>query len=566
MTKYVHQQDSLYDPPLTRSSTNEDGNSAEERNNRERNEQRRENGTSDTTPERGTSDLNDNYNGVDNRSVGIFERLMDTVLGMNRGNSTSTSSVAGGTIPVISESSTNQGLQTLATTLDTTNGGAIVITVNYVFSDENNPQNPNRSGSLVMTLPNSSSNRDPRVIQEFIRLATQMAYSTIMQGLNKEKGITIEKFNSFPLNDIKGEELDSCSICFEKYEELNKKKRSISTSSSSDEEKEEINLQTLKKRKTESNQTVHPELSPSILTVPESATTTETTSTSEIPATEHGSTRTTTKREPKFLSEFKGTFSHVAVKMPCGHLFGKSCLFEWLKNHTTCPLCRCSVAEQTSQATTSESPAIGLNNLQYYTLGNIPESVTSGSSRVSSILNSLNRSERPSLRRVLRSGNNYGGLNVSSFPYPEDPINNPSSNTPSSNNPPSNTSSSEIPSNNNSSNNSSTSNGTSSDNSSSNRQSTIISHLLTYLSRSSQQNSDLLLFPSGVLSRRTESGVETRRSDDIENSDDVLDFMNLQSLVSDDPNNSNTNTHSSEQDQDNQSPDNNDSNDDVNST
>ena len=66
---------------------------------------------------------------------------------------------------------------------------AIIITVNYVFSDENRPAVPNRSGSLIMSLPNNASNREPSVIQEFIRLATQMAYSSIVTGLNRERGL-----------------------------------------------------------------------------------------------------------------------------------------------------------------------------------------------------------------------------------------------------------------------------------------------------------------------------------------------------------------------------------------
>lgn len=31
---------------------------------------------------------------------------------------------------------------------------------------------------------------------------------------------------------------------------------------------------------------------------------------------------------------------HESVMLPCGHLFGRSCISEWLSVHTTCPLCR----------------------------------------------------------------------------------------------------------------------------------------------------------------------------------------------------------------------------------
>ncbi|KAH3667924.1 hypothetical protein WICMUC_005137 [Wickerhamomyces mucosus] len=37
--------------------------------------------------------------------------------------------------------------------------------------------------------------------------------------------------------------------------------------------------------------------------------------------------------------------SHIPVQMPCGHIFGKSCLVEWLKSNVSCPLCRREVED-----------------------------------------------------------------------------------------------------------------------------------------------------------------------------------------------------------------------------
>mmetsp|Transcript_62666 Transcript_62666/g.149491 ORF Transcript_62666/g.149491 Transcript_62666/m.149491 type:complete len:400 (-) Transcript_62666:354-1553(-) len=39
-----------------------------------------------------------------------------------------------------------------------------------------------------------------------------------------------------------------------------------------------------------------------------------------------------------------------AVLTKCGHAFHENCLAEWCKNHTTCPLCRASVAEPHEEA------------------------------------------------------------------------------------------------------------------------------------------------------------------------------------------------------------------------
>jgi len=41
------------------------------------------------------------------------------------------------------------------------------------------------------------------------------------------------------------------------------------------------------------------------------------------------------------LATGQGTEDHFAVMLPlCKHIFGKSCIVEWLKSNTTCPLCR----------------------------------------------------------------------------------------------------------------------------------------------------------------------------------------------------------------------------------
>lgn len=38
--------------------------------------------------------------------------------------------------------------------------------------------------------------------------------------------------------------------------------------------------------------------------------------------------------------------SHVATKMPCGHIFGHLCICEWLRSNNSCPLCRVAVESE----------------------------------------------------------------------------------------------------------------------------------------------------------------------------------------------------------------------------
>lgn len=404
-------------------------------------------------------------------AVNIFDRLLDTILQRTRRSpsepplSRGSTSTASSGAPISSSSGGTSG--------------AIIITVNYVFSDENNPTNPNRTGSLVMSLPNNASNRDPRVIQEFIRLATQMAYSTLVSGLHKQTGITVDKFNSFPIKD--GLELagnNDCSICFEHFEPLNAKKRAAPGGDDSDASDADENA--VKKRKTNDN-------TPSV---------TET-------------ARPGPPSDAKFLSGLKADFLHVPVQMPCGHIFGKSCLYEWLKNHSSCPLCRGSVAEG---AQTSSLPGNGAPTTTTTTTTTTSSNMFSPAASGLSVFDAIQSSpdaftngqlppnirvvNRPSRYRGLVSDNGSGGIqNILRNEHINDLVD---SGTPAEN------ISTEGP---------------------------VFPGVLPLLTRPSSEED--LLFPTGVSSRRTASGIETRSTEDSDH-ENVLDFMNLRSLVDDD--------------------------------
>lgn len=228
--------------------------------------------------------------------------------------------------------STSASTGASAAPADSDNDGQIIITVNYAFSDENNPANPNRTGSLVMTIPNVASNRTPGVIDELILLATQLAYSSIVDGMKTQKGITLEKFNSFAVRDSNTLVDKNCSICFDEFQGLsltdNIKKRS----------RDDL-LDDVKRRKQESP--VPSENSvPTNASIP--ASTPASTSTSSLPSS-HSRFSRDSNLQPQYLAEVQTNFLHVPIEIPCGHVFGKSCLCEWFKEHSSCPLCRSSV-------------------------------------------------------------------------------------------------------------------------------------------------------------------------------------------------------------------------------
>lgn len=202
--------------------------------------------------------------------------------------------------------------------------GTILITVNYVFSDNNNPQNPNRLGSLVMTFPDNASNRQPRIMQELVRFATLMAYRTIVSGLHKNVGTTLEKFNSFPTKHQS--EGSVCAICFEEYE-------------SDTNDAEETPRERCKRRRLNSpdpltGDDVNYQPSPTL----------------EAPLLPESPLPPVESTGPKYLSEDSTVYPHLPAELPCGHVFGRSCLNEWLKTNISCPLCRQKVEEVTPLA------------------------------------------------------------------------------------------------------------------------------------------------------------------------------------------------------------------------
>ncbi|KAK9365935.1 hypothetical protein V1509DRAFT_320168 [Lipomyces kononenkoae] len=51
----------------------------------------------------------------------------------------------------------------------------------------------------------------------------------------------------------------------------------------------------------------------------------------------------TPSKENQDTSPQSEASEHVPLQMPCGHIFGKNCLKEWLTTSTTCPLCRTAI-------------------------------------------------------------------------------------------------------------------------------------------------------------------------------------------------------------------------------
>lgn len=240
---------------------------------------------------------------------------------------------------------------------DADNGGAIVITVNYMFMEGGDQGNPGRTGSLVVTLPNNATNREPRVILQFISLATRMAYSALVTNAPKvHPGVTLDKFNSFAVKAANELSDTTCSICFEEFEtspEILTVPESVLESVASKKRKLGVDSHCVS-------------ASSSTDRLPDTASSSnEATSNPETPSGTFAAIGENEETRPKYLCEHNEEYGHTPLQMPCGHVFGQSCLSHWLKENTSCPLCRVSVGEARQRPQVAPISYIrfgGLNN------------------------------------------------------------------------------------------------------------------------------------------------------------------------------------------------------------
>lgn len=375
------------------------------------------------------------------------------------------------------------------------NSGAIVITVNYMFM-EGSDQGNGRTGSLVVTLPNNATNREPRIILLFISLATRMAYSALVTNAPKlHPGVTLDKFNSFAIKAASELADSTCSICFESYD-----------TPPETPETPAFPLETIasKKRKLGINSHSVSAMS-STERLPDTITDSE--PVASAPASSASASESTTEGDneesrPKYLYEHDEVYGHLPVQMPCGHIFGQSCLYHWLKENTSCPLCRVSVAEapQSPQGTP-------ISYIRFGGLNNSTDDLTApvpglGSDNTTDTTDDTPRddTDRDETTPGLFDRTRLGLFNLQLAPPREVPP------------PPL------IPS-------------RSSSRSRNSAVSPVIQNILSYFGRPRRQREDSSgensLFASGVSSRRTADGVETVTSDHLSPTESFHDFTSL---------------------------------------
>ncbi|KAI0463276.1 hypothetical protein LJB42_003297 [Komagataella kurtzmanii] len=194
----------------------------------------------------------------------------------------------------------------------------IMITVNYLYADDTNSrsantnnQTPNntsrtsdseRVGSLSLHVPDLPDNADDYYIDVLIKLTTSIALSVITSMIKKRLGLSREKFDELETPSLDTVHDITCPICYDEFVAAPTKPQPTDTNQ--------------RKRKREDDD--HD----------------DTDSNKLRKNSETKKTNLSTKVPPR------KEYTHCPVKVPCGHIFGQTCLYEWLKENNTCPLCR----------------------------------------------------------------------------------------------------------------------------------------------------------------------------------------------------------------------------------
>ncbi|GMG20905.1 unnamed protein product [Ambrosiozyma monospora] len=211
----------------------------------------------------------------------------------------------------------------------------IILTVNYMFGEDDNNVlgTQNSSGSLVLHVPSIHERNDANV-QVLIRLATTIALRTVSVYLQRSKGVSDEDFAKLEIKHIDDllEADRQCAICYDCYESFTEEKVV---------DVDEGSTNGNGKRKRDSTDDKDGAEGPSLKVGKTGEDGTPVATDTESSSSDNQSQiqpKTTTK--PKKTIKEQTISLHIPVVMPCGHIFGRSCLREWLKTHSSCPLCR----------------------------------------------------------------------------------------------------------------------------------------------------------------------------------------------------------------------------------
>ncbi|CEP63213.1 ubiquitin-protein ligase SAN1 LALA0_S07e05006g [Lachancea lanzarotensis] len=158
-------------------------------------------------------------------------------------------------------------------------------------------------------------------LEQVVALASNLAINRLHTRFNRPKGITKEAFEKLPVLGLDKVPQETCSICYDSFEEevLREEESRESRKRTLDSEGD-ISLDATKRQRTPSEAPSQPSY------------------------VERDHQEGTSQNSNHSDSDVKNVpsvkYKHSPVQLPCGHIFGRDCIREWTLEHNTCPVCR----------------------------------------------------------------------------------------------------------------------------------------------------------------------------------------------------------------------------------
>lgn len=171
-------------------------------------------------------------------------------------------------------------------------------------------------GALILSFRDVPTSTPQERLESIISIAAELAMRRFSDMMSQPKGITKEQFEQLPslkVRDLSERQNAVCSICYDAYED---ELSNIFKRTREDDLDGRDGLQ--KKQRSES---------PVVVPAQEAAT-------------QQGGNADQSSNEAE-----ASTYKHSPLELPCGHIFGKECVFKWSQLENSCPLCRHKIVE-----------------------------------------------------------------------------------------------------------------------------------------------------------------------------------------------------------------------------
>ncbi|CDO94276.1 unnamed protein product [Kluyveromyces dobzhanskii CBS 2104] len=215
------------------------------------------------------------------------------------------------------------------------------IAINYATLSGNDEQAGNDGANtaftpMILRFADVPSDTSSGRLNEVIALASEYIFQTLTRDQRRHRGLTKEAFEKLEVKATDAVNEKTCAIC---YDDLINDPKDFNGSSTkrTRADGEGLSSPSSKRQHTEEAEDVTNSNG-----IPENETANaNTSSTGTVPPDQGPSQQNRNEEE-----EEESIYGHSATVLPCGHVFGRECLYKWTTEHNNCPICRALILSE----------------------------------------------------------------------------------------------------------------------------------------------------------------------------------------------------------------------------